>query len=869
MTATVSRNFTRFAPRDKKTRALRTSFLLGCGTALALFLPFLIIDKGFFLYAGDYNLQQIPFYMYVNQFIKQGGGTWSWATDMGSSIVYSYSFYNLGSPFLWLSLIFPHRWMPYMMVPLFCVKFGCIAAVANLYLSRYARTRSGCLTVSLIYAFCGFNIYNIFFNHMLEPVVLFPLIMWGMDELVYENKRGRFALAIGLALLDSYFFFVGNVVFALIYFFIKLLRREYIISGARFLTLIFEALIGVGIGMVIALPSAISLMQNPRVENFSYGYYMLFYDRVTRYFAIFSSMFVPPDPPYLPNMYPEGGIKWTSLSFFLPLVSMVGVISYLKARKKTATGAIFITCLVMAFVPFLNSSFIAFNASYYARWFYMPILMACLMTLRALEDSDIDLKPGFKWTFILTGVHAIFGLVPNKDAEGNWTLGITEIPAKLWLTVFTALLGVFVFYIIVRYFRTHPRYASILLAGVMCFSLFYGVIHMALTKVPQLGNDANFKNYAYDSAVELPFPEDNGFYRIDSFEAPDNYGLWSDQSSLHTFNSTVSPTIMEFYPLVGVKRDVSSKPDHSLFAIRGMLHVRYMVLPKTSAYNFENQGVGGAGWSPYATGGDMILYENDNFVPLGFTYNQYITSEQLNLMTPAARSEAMMQAIHLFDEGVAEYGHLFTGGQLYANDVEYGYNNYVQHCNDRRAVSSYYTDRSNSGFTVKIDLPRENLVYFGVPYEEGWSATVNGQPATVVKVNCGMMAVLAPAGDNTIVFTYRTPGLRTGTVITLTSLLVLGAYVALTPVVQRKLRQEKAAKAAARAAGKASTANGERQNSPRAGNTHTPRRVPGSADSPNADSGEAPSAKSPGETGPPASDKDVTENPAEDSPAGQ
>ena len=32
------------------------SFLLGMAGALAIFLPFLIVDKGFFLYSGDYNV---------------------------------------------------------------------------------------------------------------------------------------------------------------------------------------------------------------------------------------------------------------------------------------------------------------------------------------------------------------------------------------------------------------------------------------------------------------------------------------------------------------------------------------------------------------------------------------------------------------------------------------------------------------------------------------------------------------------------------------------------------------------------------------------------------------------------------------------
>ena len=61
----------------------------------------------------------------MNGFIKGGGypdgmagaarNTFSWATDLGSGAMNAYSFYLYGSPFFWLSLIFPQNWLPYLM----------------------------------------------------------------------------------------------------------------------------------------------------------------------------------------------------------------------------------------------------------------------------------------------------------------------------------------------------------------------------------------------------------------------------------------------------------------------------------------------------------------------------------------------------------------------------------------------------------------------------------------------------------------------------------------------------------------------------------------------------------------------------------
>ena len=85
-------------------------------------------------------------------------------------------------------------------------------------------------------------------------------------------------------------------------------------------------------------------------------------------------------------------------------------------------------------------------------------------------------------------------------------------------------------------------------------------------------------------------------------------------------------------------------------------------------------------------------------------------------------------------------------------------------------------EADGTGFTAHITLESENLVFFSVPYDEGFSATVNGGAAPVERVNGGLCAVPCGAGENTIVFTYQTPGLRLSTTISLAALLVWAVY---------------------------------------------------------------------------------------------
>ena len=100
------------------------AFVLGLMMSFLVFLPFVIVDNGLFLYYGDFNVQQVPFYQLCHDAIRSGNWGWSHLTDLGANFIGSYSFYLLGSPFFWLTIPFPSEAVPYLMAPLLVLKFG-------------------------------------------------------------------------------------------------------------------------------------------------------------------------------------------------------------------------------------------------------------------------------------------------------------------------------------------------------------------------------------------------------------------------------------------------------------------------------------------------------------------------------------------------------------------------------------------------------------------------------------------------------------------------------------------------------------------------------------------------------------------------
>ena len=763
-------------------------------TAAIFFLPFYLLDGGFFHYAGDFNSQQISFYRYMNGFVKGAGypdsafagaprNTFSWATDLGSGVMNAYSFYLYGSPFFWLSVLLPQSWLPYMMVPLLVFKFGVAGGGAYLYLRRYVKNANYAVLGACLYALSGFAVYNVFFNHFVDVVALFPYLLWALDEAIYEDRHGLFAFWVAVNLLNNYFFFVGQVLFLCIYFVCKLSARDFRLTGRKFGHLLWESVLGVAMGCLLLFPAVLSLLQNPRTIDLSSGWGFLTYSKVQQYLAILLSWILPPDSPYLTSVWSEGVIKWTSMTAYLPLCSLAGAMAYWRSRKADSKKRIVAVCAVCALVPVLNSAFYALNSSYYARWYYMPTLILAAMTVNALEDPDVDLDAparGIGWIMLAT---LVFAVVPVRDdTTETWSLGVLKNPGQFFVVLGFGLLGLMLYRVLCSKWRQDSRFAQRMTAAVLVFACMFTMVHIGIGKFGQWYTDSDLVEQDTNALLlKNDLPE--GDYRIDTYKIHDNIGMWLDKSCLQYFGSTAAPSILSFYPALGVKRDVRSEPEIANYALRGLLSVEYLITTPEKRESFEDEA--DAGWTYLADVDGYALYHNDNYVPMGFTYDYYVTKVTYEASVKTLRSNLLMRALVLEDEDVEKYGKYLTElPDAMLDDLHY--DSYTQDCADRRAHSCSVFQMNNAGFHAEITLDKANLVFFSVPYDDGFTAYVNGEKADILQVDEGLMAVLCPAGASSIDFVYQAAGLSASRVVTAVAIPVWVVYVAC--FVRRKRR---------------------------------------------------------------------------------
>ena len=195
----------------------------------------------------------------------------------------------------------------------------------------------------------------------------------------------------------------------------------------------------------------------------------------------------------------------------------------------------------------------------------------------------------------------------------------------------------------------------------------------------------------------------------------------------------------------------------------GRLKVRIAEVFRTANTNGPIQvDAPGSRSTIYQMNADDHMYggKHDWMVNLGYAADGS-TTVVLTFMKPGVYSFDALRVVAQPMEGVDDQVRALAAAG--AQDIELG-------TNEMRATS---------------DSNEDGLLFWSVAYSQGWSATVDGEPARVHRADLGFMAVEVPAGTHEVVMTYRTPYLVQGAVLSLAG---LAGTVALCAVRRRRER---------------------------------------------------------------------------------
>ena len=605
-------------------------------------------------------------------------------------------------------------------------------------------------------------------------------------------------------------------------------------------------MLGLCMSAVLLYPTLLALSDFPRANlPFGKDYGLWFFSASKRYAEVFRGMIMPPEIPGDLNFYHKAGSSWipnwTSTSAYLPLFSVAGVWAYLKTKryKKNWLSILIIFCFVISFVPLLNNIWLLFKSNYYTRWWYMPILLMSLATAIALDDRRTNWRGGIRATIIagaaislpigLTGL--LYPLI-NPSSIENTTIsdlfgGLENYTDRFWLYVFFFALSMAVLVLLIKVMRpiyfshelpkvlpvdepspeaaeeaeekpkpkigfiqkwsSKDRFGISVLAVTCAFAFLVGTFYEQMCYYKAFDPDVYSENYL--SAAETIDLEGLQESRLENFDGVRNLSIFMHTPGASSFHSVVPTSTVEFYESMGIDRDVATAIPLDRGALRSLLSIRYVLDDDKDRDKFSDLE-----WlSYYGEKGIFDVWENEAFIPMGFCYDYAIYRTDYNMLNDSSKSNIMLAALVVEDEDIEKFEDVLEFAPYIT--LDYSDSAQIKNAADRAATASTSVEFGNDSFTSTITLQRENYIFYSIPWDEGWTAYVDGVETEICRVNVGFMAVKASAGEHEVVFEYVSPGFNEGLCVTLISGGLFAVYIAVCVICKCVSRRRKSVSA--------------------------------------------------------------------------
>ena len=152
--------------------------------------------------------------------------------------------------------------------------------------------------------------------------------------------------------------------------------------------------------------------------------------------------------------------------------------------------------------------------------------------------------------------------------------------------------------------------------------------------------------------------------------------------------------------------------------------------------------------------GSLYIHENVLDAQTAHFYTQDISEESLKeLCTEENREELLGEAIALEDG--TEIGDVSEIQTLKSEEQETA---------EQNSSVTLDAPQKDSVVTGSVHAEADGYALFMIPYEKGWSLTIDGEKAELLRGDIGFLACEVPEGDHTILLTFEAPGLKAGTI---------------------------------------------------------------------------------------------------------
>ncbi|MFQ9509612.1 MAG: YfhO family protein, partial [Lachnospiraceae bacterium] len=202
-----------------------------CAFIIPIFIMIgIFVERGIFPFGDssflrtDLYHQYAPFFQTLKDKLANGGSlSYTWELGMGTNYAALFAYY-LSSPLNWLLAFCPQKYVIEFITYMIVLKIGLSGLTFTYYLSKRNNTKNiGIAFFGIFYALSGYMAAYSWNIMWLDCILLFPLIILGIDRLVKEDKCMLYCLTLGLSIISNYYISIMICIYLVIYFIVSMI----------------------------------------------------------------------------------------------------------------------------------------------------------------------------------------------------------------------------------------------------------------------------------------------------------------------------------------------------------------------------------------------------------------------------------------------------------------------------------------------------------------------------------------------------------------------------------------------------------------------------------------------------------------------
>lgn len=600
----------------------------------------------------DLYHQYAPFFQeYKDKLSNMESLFYTWDIGLGTNFIALYAYY-LSSPLNWFLAVWPRQYVIEFITYGIVLRMALSSLSMTYYLNKRDDTHSiGSSFFGIFYGLSGYMAAYSWNIMWLDCLILFPLIILGLERLIKKDKCLLYCLTLALCIYSNYYISIMVCISLVLYFILQLflVPADDYNYPKKVLNFALYSLLAGGIAAVMLIPE-IAALSTTASGNFNFP------DKAKSYFTIMDML-----SRHLMNVNVEIGLDhWPNIYcgvavlFFIPLYFM---------NKRTSTREK-IAYLVLLLVFLLSFSLDVLNFIWHG--FHYPNSLPCrqsfiyiflVLTMCYIAYRDIKERSPKELLFAVCAAVGFIILAEKLAGEYTGVNADSEGAYYVWYSFYLSILFV-VLYGGLSYVHVTAKHnwRGLLVFSAVCAILIESTINMAATSVTTVSRSTYVKNDETVRRLVSSAEEDEGenFFRVEKISnTTKNDGAWLDYHSASIFSSTAYADLTAIYKKFGLESSTNAYgTTGSSFASNMLLGIKYSL----SFSTLEEDGLRTLYDSEIETNADgttkssAYLYRNTYALPLGFVTDSLLeTNWNTTNVNPADNWNSLSLALGIND----------------------------------------------------------------------------------------------------------------------------------------------------------------------------------------------------------------------------